>query len=818
MEDLKAAAEKSADPNAGSANAAPAKSKFARLGSLSRLHLVLGAVAIVTGLVLVAAIALRPGKSPTPLPVNGDRVLAALDSGDLVAAEQLAEALRDRNPTSLPERVAFRYVLGIAQSERAERIRGATSIKLHREAAENLAHAAEFGFSEGREEQGLLRLGKSLLYSGQPEASREPLRAALARGFGNRLELERLLAEACLREPRPEPKAARAHIEKYLANPRISSEDRKEAELLRAEILIKLGSADEVEQALQPLLADATTRDRATILQARQFMEQGRQQLERAHLENKQQGVSASHEIFQRAIDLLRKVQADAPRNHEVNSAAMYLIGHCYLSLEDSRAALDQFERTSKRYLDLPEGWASLVETSALRLEVKDYAQAQHELAEAIRLSQHYASGNNRWVSQEMLRDHVIALADKLVERGAFSEAIALASGSVPPLTKRGALELRAKANQAWGRKLLAHGQQAEAGRTERATKEGRVKLREAGALFDELARERFATNFYLEDRWNAAACYLEAQNYPLAVEHLRDYVERAPRRDRPRALLALGKAYLAMGQYQESVDVLKESIHDHPRHPAQFEARVLMSSAYFEQGDTASAERALLENLEGDLLTPASKEWRESLFALGRLLHDTGRFSEAAVQLQAALRRYPEDHQALAARYLLADCHLQIANQLNTRLQTERVEETRRLLLTQRNEQFEQAVADYRIVTDRLSEVAAARELTPVERAMASASSYNRAASLMSLERHREAYEAYNSAINRDRSAPEALAGYVQIADCARRAGQRDQSQTALALAGAVLSRMPADADFAARTGFNRDTWSNYIAWLRQL
>ena len=74
-------------------------------------------------------------------------------------------------------------------------------------------------------------------------------------------------------------------------------------------------------------------------------------------------------------------------------------------------------------------------------------------------------------------------------------------------------------------------------------------------------------------------------------------------------------------------------------------------------------------DNLSGEQLTPASKEWRDSLFALGDLLHVAARDAEAIPRLEEALERYPDAPQAIGARYLLADSSRRLAMELRASL-----------------------------------------------------------------------------------------------------------------------------------------------------
>ena len=85
--------------------------------------------------------------------------------------------------------------------------------------------------------------------------------------------------------------------------------------------------------------------------------------------------------------------------------------------------------------------------------------------------------------------------------------------------------------------------------------------------------------------------------------------------------------------------------------------------------GDLKQAETFLQDNLNGEQLTPASKEWRDSLFALAELLHNAGRDREAIRRLDEALQRYPDAPQATVARYLLADSSRRLAMDLRASL-----------------------------------------------------------------------------------------------------------------------------------------------------
>jgi tetratricopeptide (TPR) repeat protein len=482
------------------------------------------------------------------------------------------------------------------------------------------------------------------------------------------------------------------------------------------------------------------------------------------------------------------------------------------------RAALDQFERVHSRYVESPEGWAALLEIGSIYAQRRDDERALQAFIDATRLYAHLDSDSNPWISNEELRDRLVKAYGLFLDHGAFSYAIALAEAISPPVTVEDSWELAAKAYQAWGRKLIADASGLGAADAAAQKRQGRARLRSAAKLFNQLAEKRFATRFYPSDRWNCATCYMEGQNYTAAVYYLDEYLARAPRRDRPSGLLALGRALLALGEYEQSVQVLRECIEFHPKHPAQFEARIVRGAAFLELGELDQAAESLRGNLEGDLLTPSSKEWRESLFALARLYHAAGRYDEALARLNEAIERYPDDHQVLEARYLVADSLFQLAARYGKQMENELVEETRRHLSVLRRKSYEQAVVRYEQFLEQLRDRESASELTAAQRAMQRASRLNHAAALVALERYPQAVEALGSVLARYPNAPECIAAYVQLAECHRRLGNPEEVKTALALGKVALDRIGDTLPWIERTGLSRDRWASYLTWLQTL
>jgi hypothetical protein len=57
-----------------------------------------------------------------------------------------------------------------------------------------------------------------------------------------------------------------------------------------------------------------------------------------------------------------------------------------------------------------------------------------------------------------------------------------------------------------------------------------------------------------------------------------------------------------------------------------------------------------------------------------------------------------------------------------------------------------------------------------------------------------------------------------VQIAACLRRLNRAGEARGTLEQARIVLQRLRPDADFTRTTRYNRDEWTQLLAWLRTL
>jgi tetratricopeptide (TPR) repeat protein len=230
------------------------------------------------------------------------------------------------------------------------------------------------------------------------------------------------------------------------------------------------------------------------------------------------------------------------------------------------------------------------------------------------------------------------------------------------------------------------------------------------------------------------------------------------------------------------------------------------------ELGETAQAEKLLEEVLGGDFLTPSSEEWREALFALGRLLHAAGRYEEAANRLEEAITRYPRSPQSLEALYLLGECRRQTAQKTQEKLATELIEEGRLAGSKKIRENLILAIDAYRQVQERLAERQTAHELSPLERVLFRNTYFVIASAQCELGQYEAAIKTYATAISRYQNGPESLPAYVEQARIYRLLHKPNEARTVLGQAKLALSHLKDDKRFAETTNYSRQEWTELL------
>jgi tetratricopeptide (TPR) repeat protein len=752
-----------------------------------------------------------PKKTVKPLLVQA---FEALDQQDYALAGELARDLGAAQPMTADELKAKPFLLGVAADHDADRLLGKPQRRLRTLAAQYLSEARLLGFPAGHEVEGLFLLGKNLYESGQAAESVSVLQEALGVDEQRATELHRLLAGAYLDESQPNFHEALKHFTAYLSDEHLPSDARELALIERSRIEFELAEYDACRKTLDAVPLESSHVPETAVMRALLLEEEAKALVKGGSLA----ATPAAVEKCRSAIELLQKLPARSMPDSGVAADVSYLLGRLRLEIGDSEGGLAQLRRTQQRWPETEAGFAA-------GFQIAETYRAQQRVAEAIAafrrtLETADAEGpfKNRWLAIDDIRTSSLDAYQEFLRRQQFEHAIELAKLCEPVLGATRSLQLQAQAHAQWGRHLLATTDDTRSPNAKAQLTTGRKRLRQAGNLYRRLAELRAASREYPDDLYDAAEADLAGHDYASAVQSFRKYLNIESRQRRPRALLALGESLLALGQPAAALEALEECIEFHAKDAAVFEARLMASRAYLEQGRPETAEKMLLDNLYGDALSPASTEWRQSLFALGRLLYEAGRYEQAISRLDEAIARYPRDSDVEEARYLAAESYRRRAREVE---QLEAQEATAEGRLSRRREWSELLQTGLARFEQELNGILMRQEqhpLTSLEEAILRNCFFARGAILFRLGRYQEAIQAYASVTNRYQQRPEVLQAYMQIAACYRRLGQTTEARSTLEQAKYALKHLPEGVAFDTTTNYNRQEWDRLFDTLEAL
>jgi len=779
-----------------------------------RAGLLVGAGLVSVAAAVCAWLAIAWHAAPSE-PVTMEMVLEALDQGSYADARKFAEGLQSQGTPSTEELGVAVFGLGAAAACEADATWSRQTRNYYLAAARYLEEARDRGFPPGRQAEGVYLLGRSLYLSGQAPASRPILLEALKLNPEKKTEIHRLLCGAYLNDANPQLEQALAENTLYLADGSLLPAARHQGLLQRAQILLRLEKIPACVATLDKIPPQADNRAEVAVLRGQVLMQQARA------LKNKPDVTAAdqiqAREQYLEAIKALRLAQGRDTLSTQATRKSMYLIGDCFLEMGDERATLAQFAQIYNLFPDTPEAVAASfreAELSRQRGRDKNALTCYRRVLRAVTDPEDFS---NPWITLDQLQSAMLAAYEHYLHAQNFDASLQLTRYFYPLFPLARALQLTAETYQAWGQTLLARAAELPPDKAEMTRRLGRVQLRHAGRAYGRLAELQVATRQYPDYLWNAADAYLRGQDHHHAVRLLQEYVKNESRRQ-PQALVNLGEALLSLGRIDEALGTFQQCVEFHSRDAAAFRARLLASKACLEKGDLAQAETLLRENLGQQYLTPASSEWRDSLFALGELSHVQGRHAEAIRYLEEAVQRYPGCPQTLPAQYLIADAYRQSADAAQEKLKEELKGTSQPADSRQIDEFLIKALSQYRQVQEALSSGREAGELLPPEKVMLRNCCFAVGDVLVALRRYKEAVEAYRTATNRYQNHPEVLEAYVRMASAYRRLDRPLEARSTLEQAKVMLARMKNDAQFQETTNYTRSQWSERLDWLSTL
>jgi tetratricopeptide (TPR) repeat protein len=742
--------------------------------------------------------------------------LAALDRELYPEARLLVEQI-DRTRLKETELGGPDFVLGIVAAREADELWAEEKKNYSLIAAKHLAVAREKGFERALDPAGSLLFGKSLFQAGRVAECREVLEGALEALPQHATLIHQLLAVAWRRAPERDLAKALEHNRRFLADPELPISDRDNGLLRSAQLLWGLKDYDACAQALDAVPAESFSRPEAELLRGRLALRMARQLKEQLPEGSPDADRQAVKEQYARAIKTLRRAQDD-PLGDLAIRRSMYLIGVCLMEMGDAKAALAQFERTRDVYLGTPEGLAAGLQEADLLLSKGREEQALAAYRRTLGAVKDTGKFTNRWIPSDKFRARILAAYQHYIDTEQYERAIELTARLAPLFPQAQGIRLTAETYRTWARNLLQTAENLPDPQGLETRKKSRALYRQAGKEFSQLGELEFTTRNYPDIVWQAAECYLAGHQFTQAVASLEEYLKYELRRRRPLALMHMGEALLALGRVDDALEALTECIEFYPHDAASFRSRLWAARANAEKGDAATAEALLRENLNGELLTPDSKEWRDSLFALGKLLAAGDRHVDAIESLEEAVARYPDTRQAIEARYLIAVACQQAADGPQEKAATDSVETARIAHLKQAQQFLETAIRYYEETQQVLNRRQEQTELSSLEKSILRNSYFAVGAALVELGRYEDAIRAYSTATNRYQHDPEVLEAFTQIAACYRRLNKPREARGAVAQAKVVFERIKPNASFADVSIYSRKEWKDLLDWLSKL
>jgi tetratricopeptide (TPR) repeat protein len=743
--------------------------------------------------------------------------LTALDSGDYEQARTLVHHVLNNVGLPRQEYGTPLFILGAVKTFDAgndlvpERRRIGYLV-----ASRYLTEAHSYGWPTTREKQGLLLLGKSLVESCQVRDGIDVLNEALGveplTGGPFNATVHRVLAEALTQLSPPRFDDALSHVTTALADESLAADQRVSATVLKARIQSRLGRFDDAQETLDSISAEAA-HQAAVLLVRAQIMLDG---VEAAELRLSTEDLSnIPSELLNRidaSVSLLKDAQAADRQTGDVTRRVLYLFGRAAELRGKQDEALKLFRQAYQKYGDTPEGLAAELAEADVRRRAGDDKNALNWYRQVLTSGIDPTTYRSDVLPIERLRGRILDAVTDFVNKGLFDDATAMLDVFPPLFARSEQLELLGDTLRQWGDRQLVEADK-DGEHADELRHSGRRYMREAGVAYEKLAGVRFATTHYPDDIWNSADCFYRGHSYSSTSRLLDIYLKGEPQQRNAQALLRLGEANLALGKVDECIAALEECIELYGRDNATYQARIDCANAYWYRGNSEQATRLLRNNLTESNLKPSSPEWRDSLFALGRLQFLLGQNEDAINTLEEAVERYPDDGQTLQTRYLVGEAYRRSADEPLERLRQARTANEREKASQLAHERLESALDNFkevqRAITLRVRDV----QQDPLYGAMLRNCYMLQGAVLFELERYEDAIKSYSNVSSLYPNEPFVVEAFVQIAHCWQRLDRAEKAHGAIQQAELTLDRLPNNADFTIATAFNREEWRSLLS-----
>jgi tetratricopeptide (TPR) repeat protein len=734
-----------------------------------------------------------------------EEVLEAYDREDHEGARLMVVQMVEQGNMRAEELAGPLFVLGAIKAGEAD---VQWSVQHERSAyviaSKYLREAHTIGFPPGREQQGMRLLGRCLVATGNIEQGTKVLEELLFHEPADATRIHLAIAHAYLMSSEPQLLKALEHTDVALGDGSLSAEERSEAMLNRIDMLTGLGRFDDARHTLSQIEPTDENRSQILLTSARLDLAEARQSID-LNYADRDLPVELRNHVLGIAQQLLK-----LPTDSNTSEQALYLAGLAHVLAGDSLKAHEQFEQIRRRFSGSPVGIAASIAEGDLLRSQGSFEPAFTAYQRSLDALEDTRAYQNRLLPLGELRQRLLAAHADFLARHQYEIARDMIEEFFPLVSRNRQLELRAVTLSEWGNHLLARRDRpADYAVTAR---EGRLRLREAGMAFEELARRRFATSRYPDEVWQSAEAFFKGQSYTEAIRMFDEYLRNEPIRRNAQALLRLGQARLALRDLEGGMLALEECIELHPEDATVYRARLDAAKAYRDREDPRRAEQMLLANLNDTGQIPTSNEWRDSLFELGHLLYDQGQYLKAIEWLQEGVERYPGAEQSRLATYLIGCSFREVADGPLAELEAAQTIHEREKAAAAAREQLLKAYEYLEVVRKQIS---AAGDANSLDLAMLRNCYMFEGDVLFDLgrvenspQRFSDAMSAYSNVSTLYHDHPFVLEPLVQIAACQRRLHQKVEARLRVKNALEFLERMPPGIDFRETTNLTRNEW----------
>ncbi len=749
--------------------------------------------------------------------------LEQLDEKHDQTARRIAGMLQDQGYQNHDFPGAVAFVLGICAFREANLYDDMARDRRFESAASFLREAKRLSIPDERRPEWAFAYGISLHRIGV--ADEELLNEAVRTYPPGKHEAGLLLTQVYM-ESRVKAKMEQA-LElnrQLLEDATLKAEDRDNAWLQRAQILLALDHREESELALARVSRESAHRHGSAILRAQTQMADGK---------------------YREALRDLDPLSRDVGLERNYPAQAQYLMGVCAEKLGELENAVAYYQRTTERFEQSHEALAARVGAAATLQKLGRNEEALENYALVLRSLSSPENFRNRWITLKKLQEATIDAWNSWMEHHYYDEAIALADIMSPLLPREQTLELSARATQRCAQHFEAEVAKLPEDRQTALHDEIETRWKRSGQAHAKLADNRRSIADQYASLWTSAEDFIKGQDFESAIERLNLFVAERTSKLLPAALVRRGQCFMNLGRMNDALRDFQDSISVNPTDPVAFQAQYLVGQCHLECDELDKAELAWRKILESADLTPTAVEWRMALFSMGKLLYDTAdrgqrkagqvvqtglvvnadqqaaelaRFDEAILRLEEFRDRYPMAPETAEDRFLLAMALQKSAKIPESRWKLAETDIARGEFRRQMHERLDRAIKELQVVQGLLLSRQGSGQLDQQGQATLRNCFFEIANCQYLRGRFEAAIAAYSTSAGRYQNEPDSLIAYVQIANSYDHLKKPAEAMSTLAQAQLILKQLPEEAFSNSPSAMSREDWKRWLDWAMKL